>query len=243
LYNRAGSIKLAGELTKKYGWIDEGECLTIADKNEAWAFEILGPGKGNLGSIWAAQRVPDDHISVNANGARIRQIDLKNPDYFMASENVFQVDQDSGWWNPANGPFEFVYAYSPDSRESFSTRRREWRVFDLVAPSLKLHPDAENFPFSVKPDTLVDLTKMVKIFQDYFEGTDFNMVKNITWVNPEGKYEISPLANPFMPYDMNCLLKSMVVGAGGVNGRLPAGTRCTPRSLSHAPGCQTRSVV
>jgi len=213
------AIKLAGELTKKYGWIDEGECLTIADKNEVWAFEILGPGKGNLGSVWAAQRVPDDHISVNANGARIRQIDLKNPDYFMASENVFQVAQDSGWWNPANGPFEFVYAYSPDSRESFSTRRREWRVFDLVAPSLKLHPDAENFPFSVKPDTLVDLTKMVKIFQDYFEGTDFNMVKNITWVNPEGKYEISPLANPFMPYDMNCLFK--INGGWGWRGERP----------------------
>ena len=94
------AIRMAGELTKKYGWIDEGECLTIADKNEVWALEIVGPGKGNCGSIWVAQRVPDDHVSVNANGSRIRQIDLKKPDYFMASENVFKVAQDSGWWNP-----------------------------------------------------------------------------------------------------------------------------------------------
>lgn len=201
------AIQLAGELTKKYGWNDEGECLTIADKNEAWVLEIVGPGRGNLGSIWVAQRVPDDHVTVNANGSRIRQIDLSKPDYFMASENVFQVAQDSGWWKPENGPFEFCYAYDPEGRGSFAARRREWRVLDLVAPSLKLHPNGENFPFSVKPDTLVTLAKLVRIFQDYFEGTDYNFIKNITWANKEGKVEISPLANPFMPYDMNPLFK------------------------------------
>lgn len=201
------AIRLAGELTKKYGWSDEGECLTIADKNEVWALEIVGPGKGNLGSIWAAQRVPDGHVSVNANASRIRRIDLNNPDYFMASENVFQVAQDSGWWNPEDGPFEFCYAYDPAGRTSFAARRREWRVLDLVAPSLGLHPNSENYPFSVKPDTLVTLEKMVRLFQDYYEGTDFNFIKNITWTNKEGKTEISPLANPFMPYDMNHIFK------------------------------------
>ncbi len=213
------AIQLAGKLTKEYGWSDEGECLTIADKKEAWVLEILGPGKGNLGSIWAAQRVPDDHVTVNANGSRIRQIDLDNPEYFMASENVFQVAQDSGWWNPTEGPFEFCYAYDPEGRGSFAARRREWRVLSLVAPSLNLHPNAENFPFSVKPDTVVTLSKMVEIFQDYFEGTDFNFIKNITWVNKEGKVEISPLANPFMPYDMNPLFK--INGGWGWRGERP----------------------
>lgn len=213
------AIQLAGKLTKEYGWSDEGECLTIADKKEAWLLEIVGPGKGNLGSIWAAQRVPDDHVTVNANGSRIRQIDLDNPEYFMASENVFQVAQDSGWWNPTDGPFEFCYAYDPEGRGSFAARRREWRVLSLVAPSLNLHPNAENFPFSVKPDTLVTLSKMVEIFQDYFEGTDFNFIKNITWVNKEGKAEISPLANPFMPYDMNPLFK--INGGWGWRGERP----------------------
>lgn len=201
------AIQLAGQLTKKYGWSDEGECLTIADKKEAWMIEIVGPGKGNLGSIWAAQRVPDNHVAVNANGSRISQIDLGRPEYFMASENVFQVAQDSGWWSPADGPFKFCYAYDPEGRGSFAARRREWRVLSLVAPSLNLHPNAETFPFSVKPDTLVDLAKMVTIFQDYFENTDFNFIKNITWANTDGKLEISPLANPFMPYDMNPLFK------------------------------------
>jgi dipeptidase len=201
------AIRLAGELTARYGWRDVGECLTIADTKEVWHFEIIGPGKGVVGSIWAAQRVPDGHVSVNANASRIRQIDLKNPDYFMASENCMAVARDSGWWNPAGGPFEFCYAYDPDGRQSFASRRREWRVLDLIAPSLRLHPNAENYPFSVQPDTLVTLDKLVRIFKDYYEGTDFNPVKNIVWVNPEGKTEISPLANPFMPYDMLPLFK------------------------------------
>jgi dipeptidase len=212
------AIKLAGDLTKKYGYNDSGECLTIADPKEVWHLEILGTG-GNIGSIWVAQRVPDDHVSVNANASRIRQIDLNNPDYFMASENIFKVAQDSGWWNPRNGAFEFCYAYDPDGRKSLAARRREWRVLDLAAPSLKLHPESENYPFSVKPDTLVTMEKLVSIFQDYFEGTDYHFVKNITSTDKDGKTVISPFANPFMPYDMNELFK--INGGWGWRGERP----------------------
>ncbi|MFA4839369.1 MAG: C69 family dipeptidase [Candidatus Neomarinimicrobiota bacterium] len=213
------AIRLTGELTKKYGYNDEGECLTIADTKEVWHLEIVGPGKGNVGSIWVARRVPDGHVSINANASRIRQIDLNDRDYFMASENIYKVAQDSGWWNPNDGPFEFCYAYDPEGRVSYAARRREWRVLDLVAPSLKLHPDSENYPFSVKPDAPVDLPKMVALFQDFFEGTDFNFVKNITWTNKEGKTEISPFANPFMPYEMNPIFK--INGGWGALGERP----------------------
>jgi hypothetical protein len=85
------AIIMADELTKEYGWNDAGEALTIADKNEVWHFEIVGPGKGKKGAVWVAQRVPDDHIAVNANASTIKEIDLTNPDYFMASENIFDV--------------------------------------------------------------------------------------------------------------------------------------------------------
>ncbi len=201
------AIKMADELTKKYGWNDYGECLTIADKNEVWHFEIVGPGKGKTGAVWAAQRVPDNHVSVNANASTIKEINLKEKDYFMASENVYKVAKDNGWWNPVKEPFRFCYAYAPESRTSMAARRREWRVFDLLAPSLDLDPNAENYPFSVKPDTLVSLEKLVSVFQDYYEGTEFNFIKNITVTNDSGKTVISPLANPFMPYDMNKVFK------------------------------------
>ena len=51
------AIQLAGSLTKQYGWNDAGETLTIADKNEVWHLDIVGPGKGNVGSIWVASNV------------------------------------------------------------------------------------------------------------------------------------------------------------------------------------------
>lgn len=197
------AIKLADELTAKYGWNDAGECLTIADTKEVWHFEIVGPGKGKVGAVWAAQRVPDDHVSVNANASTIKEIDLDNEDYFMASDNIYDVAKENGWWNEGE-TFQFCYAYAPDSRNSLAARRREWRVFDLLAPSLNLNPYDKDYPFSVKPDNPVTMSDLVDAFKDYYEGTDFDMTKNITVTDDEtGKTIISPLANPHMPYDMN----------------------------------------
>jgi dipeptidase len=202
------AIRIGGELIEKYGWCDEGEALTVADTKEVWLMEIIGPGKGAVGAVWVAQRVPDDHVSVVANGARIGQIDLSKPDYFMASKSIFSTAEKLGLWNAKSGqPFCFCDAYSPESRMEFATTRREWRVLDLLAPSLKLHPNANHFPFSVKPEKPVAPEKIMELFRDTFEGTDFDVVKNLTVVNDAGKTVKSPLANPFMPYDMNKMLK------------------------------------
>jgi len=115
------AIKLAGELIKEYGYCDFGECLTIADPKEVWQFEVFGQGPLEIGGVWAAQRVPDDHCGVSANIPRIGKLDLDNPDYFMASENVFQVAQDMGWWDPESGE-EFVFWKAYSGRTPFSTR-------------------------------------------------------------------------------------------------------------------------
>ena len=200
------AIELAGELTAEYGWNDYGECLTIADKNEVWHLEIVGPGKGKVGSVWVAQRVPDEHVAVNANASTIKEIDLEVRDHFMASKNIYSVASEAGWWSEGE-PFLFCYTYAPDSRTSLAARRREWRVFDLLAPSLKLDPNAENHPFSVKPDTLVSLADLRMVFSDYYEGTPFDMTKDMLVPDDQGQMIISPLANPHLPYDMNKLFR------------------------------------
>jgi dipeptidase len=200
------AILLSGELLKEYGWNDYGECLTIADKKEVWHLEIVGPGKGKTGAVWVAQRVPDKHISVNANASTIKEIDIADTNNFLASENVFSLAKENGWWKEGE-TFQFCYAYAPQSRNSLAARRREWRVFDMVAPSLQLDPNAENYPFSVQPDSKVTLNKLVEIFSDYYEGTPFDMTKDITVADDSGNVVISPLANPHMPYDMNKMLK------------------------------------
>ena len=95
------AIKLIGELVKQYGYGDDGECITIADGKEVWHFEIMGAGPLEKGAVWAAVRIPDDHVGISANICRISEVDLKNPDRYMASENVFQLAQDMGWWDAA----------------------------------------------------------------------------------------------------------------------------------------------
>jgi dipeptidase len=42
---------------------------------------------------------------------------------------------------------------------------------------------------------------MVRVFQDYYEGTEYDMRKNLTVTDKEGKSVMSPLANPFMKSD------------------------------------------
>jgi dipeptidase len=146
------AIRIADELTKRYGYNDYGEAFTFADKNEVWFFEILGPGRGKKGAVWAAVRIPDDEVAVSANAPRIRKIDLKDADRYMASANVYSLAEELGWWSPASGEaFEFCTVYG--SRSSLGSRRREWRALSRLAPSLRLDPNAEHYPLSVRPET------------------------------------------------------------------------------------------
>jgi dipeptidase len=202
------AIRVAGRLLKKHGWSDVGEVLTIADTKEVWQLEIVGPGKGKVGAAWAAQRIPEGHVGLAANASRIRQIDLSRPDHFMASDNVKQLAAQNGWWDPKGArPFEFNAAYNPKGRASLSATRREWRVLSQLAPSLKLLPNSDHYPFSVKPERKVDPQRVMAFFRDTYEGTNFDMVKHLTVSDKRGRAVKSPLANPFMPYDMNKLLK------------------------------------
>ncbi|NTU51392.1 MAG: hypothetical protein HGA94_03015 [Candidatus Aminicenantes bacterium] len=202
------AIRVADALTKAYGYNDWGECFTFADTKEVWHFEIHGPGKGKIGAVWAAQRVPDDEIGVSANAGRIRQIDIANHEFFMASANVTSLAEEMGFWSKASGqPFEFCYAYDPSSRTSLGCRRREWRVLSLLAPSLMLHPESENYPFSVKPEKKVGVADVLAIFRDTYGGTEYDMTRTLTAVNRKGETVKSPIATPFMSGDLISLFR------------------------------------
>ncbi|MGD2216991.1 MAG: C69 family dipeptidase [Gemmatimonadales bacterium] len=199
------AIQIADELTKQYGYNDWGECFTFADPQEVWFFEILGPGRGNVGAVWAAVRIPDDQVAVSANSHRILELDLSDPDRYMASENVFSLAEEMGWWDAESGePFRFAYAYA--HRNSLYSRRREWRALSLLAPSLGLDPNSENYPLSVKPDETVSVQEVLAIFRDTYEDTPYDMTRRLTVMNREGETVKSPVANPFMNADMRELL-------------------------------------
>ncbi len=222
------AIKLAGELVKKYGYGDYGECITIADGKEVWHFEIMGAGPLEKGGIWAAVRIPDDEVGISANIPRISEIDLKDPDHYMASDNVFQVAQDMGFWDPKSGePFKWWKAYGIDPKyggKPYGTR--EFFVLSTLAPSLKLSMDMPELPFSVKPEKKLSVRDILAIYRDPYAGTDFDMTKNLLVpkrqmmrpgqppANPPAAPEMipSPIASAWMSRDMMTLINTLKPG-------------------------------
>ena len=205
--NAREAIQVMGSLAEEYGYGQPyGEHITVTDGNEAWAFEIFGPGPdwepgcGKPGAVWCAQRIPDGHIGVSANRSRIGEIDLSNPDYFMASPNVKSLALDMGFWDPTED-FIWYEAYGPSN--SRGSQLREWRVLSLVAPSLGLDPDALRYPFSVEPDNPVTVQDIIAIHRDTYEGTEFDITEDPAWYVYGQK---SPMANPFGPGDLHRLL-------------------------------------
>jgi len=188
--NCRDAIKLIGELVAEYGYCDSGECITIVDPKEVWHVEIMGAGPETCGGVWAAVRIPDDHVGISANICRISLLDLDNPDYFMASENVHSLAIEKGWWDPDSGePFKFWKAYS--GGKPFGIR--EYWVLNQLAPSLKLKYDAEELPFTVKPDEKVSVQQVMEMYRTTYAGSEYDYMKNLT-VNGE----VTPALNAWM---------------------------------------------
>ncbi|KPK95646.1 peptidase [bacterium SM23_31] len=213
------AIRLIGELVKQYGYGDSGECLTFVDPKEVWHFEIMGAGPIEIGAVWAAVRLPDDHVGVSANIPRISTLDVNNPDYYMASDNVFSLAEEMGWWDPNSGvPFKFWEAYS--GRRPYSTR--EFYVLSTMAPSLDLNMDMEELPFSVKPDKKVSIRDMMRYYRETYEGTELDITKDILipqYTRPRRgepqpaeqqppQMVKSPLAGPWMSSDLRTLVNA-----------------------------------
>ena len=228
------AIRLMGDLATKYGYGDWGECLTVADTKEVWQFEIFGSGPVDVGAVWAAQRIPDGHVGVSANIPRIGEIDVKDADNFMASANVHSLAEEMGWWDPSGGePFKFWKAYS--GKKPFSMR--EFFILNAFAPSLGLTMEAEELPFTVKPDEKASVSGLMAMYRQTYEGTEYDVTKNLlvppsrrpgseAGADQEPELTKSPVANPFMGRDMIRLFNS--IKPGTVTGtRLIAIPRCS----------------
>lgn len=199
------AVKLIGSLVQQYGYGDGGECITIADKKEIWQMEILGEGPEKIGGVWAAQRIPDDHVGVSANIPRIGKMQRDNPEYFMASDNVEEVALKYGLWD-GKEPFVFWKAFNSSYANGKNFREREFFILNALAPSLKLSMEMAELPFSVKPDSNVNVLKVIELFRSTYEGTDMDMLKNLKIVkkvkNEDGTFRNdtipSPVGNPWM---------------------------------------------
>ncbi len=189
------AVKLMGELIEKYGYYGTGEALIVADKNEGWLIEMCAYEKNGTSGLWVAQRIPDNGVCVVANQFRIQDV-KKNDSDFMFCEKLFEICQTKGWWNPKDGPFNWIKAVtSGEFRHPYYSLRRVWRALSLVKPSAKFSPWVDGpftkkYPFSVVPDKKLKVKDIIAIHRDYYQGTEFDLSKG-TATGPFG----NPLRN------------------------------------------------
>ncbi|MBN2561335.1 MAG: C69 family dipeptidase [Phycisphaerae bacterium] len=182
------AIKVMTDLVAEHGYQSTGESISIADTQEAWILEIIGPGPGGKGAEWVALRIPDGYISCHANKARIGEFPLNDPDNCLYSENVISFAIEKGYYDPGSGePFRFCEAYCPATpKNQRYADGRVWSFFRRAAPSSKLSADyfravegAEPYPLWIKPDKKLSVADVFALMRDHYEGTDFDMTRGI----------------------------------------------------------------
>jgi dipeptidase len=181
----------------------------IADKDEAWIFEIIGKGQGRKGAVWVALRVPDDAICAYANSSRIRQfpqakkIDKKLGFYVVEGECMYSADvisfaREMGYFDGKDADFSFREAYGPldfsairycEARVwSFFRHHTDPAVMDTYLPFLNGQTDViDHLPLWITPDKPLSVRDLMNDMRDHYEGTALDMTADVSagpWASP-----------------------------------------------------------
>ncbi|MFZ0392109.1 MAG: C69 family dipeptidase [Calditrichia bacterium] len=181
------AIKIMADLVDEYGYYSSGESFSVADPQEVWIMEMIGKGAGNKGAVWVARRVPDGYISAHANQARIRQFPLNDSENCLYAPDVISFAREQGYYDGPDKNFSFADAYAPlDYGALRFCEARVYAMFNRAAPSRKMpmdyvkgEPGAEPMPLWIKPDKKLAVREIMELMRDHFEGTDFDMTKDV----------------------------------------------------------------
>lgn len=191
------AVRLMGDLAESrggfygedFGVDSGGETLLVADPTEAWVFHILADPTGRS-AIWAAQRVADGEVAFVPNTYIIRAMQLTNKEYFAISSNALAIAKQLGFWD-GQSTFDFARAFSlGEYNNPHYSSRRLWRAYNLLRPSwhldpaLEITPTQSAYPFSVKPDKPLTTADIVRVYRDYYEGTEFSLVADTVAAGP-----------------------------------------------------------
>jgi len=231
------ALKLITALMEKYGFrpscVGESETLALGDPNEVWILEIFAvgndwtPESGKPGALWAAQRLPDDQITMIPNWSIIKQIDIKDTANFRASVNYMSEAIERGWYDPESGKaFIWQDIYAPVPREWATSRF--WLFFATFSPDLPNLPNRWTtdpfkgddqytqfveplsiYPFSVKPEKKISVQDIMTYQRSTFSGTIYDKENAPGWYfpNKDGQMVRSALATPFPTEELRKLLK------------------------------------
>jgi dipeptidase len=200
------AIKVMSDLVSEYGYASSGESFSIADKNEAWIFEIIGKGPGNKGAVWVARLIPDGYICAHANQARIRTFPLatgkKNSIAITSKDmsrindpivecvyawDVIDVARAKNLYKGTDEQFSFSDTYNPVNFEGARfCEIRVWSFFKSVSNEMDQYIDyvsghdlTKRIPLWIKPNRKISNYDMMNFMRNHLEGTAFDMRKDI----------------------------------------------------------------
>lgn len=159
------------------------------------------------GAVWVARRIPDGYICGHANQSRITTFPLRdgktsitnkdidkmifNPDV----ETVYAADVISfaklkGYYDPKapDSEFSFCDAYAPlDFGAARGCEARVWAGFYRCNPGLMAQYEdyargdnlKHRFPLWIKPSQKLDVTDVMQLMRDHYEGTSMDMTQDI----------------------------------------------------------------
>lgn len=162
---KEGVQKLA-DIVEKYG-SEEGNVIMLADKNEAWIFEVYS------GHLWAAQKMPEDKVSVFGNQFMIGEVDPADTENFMFHKDLFQTAEENGWTKLVNGKVHLAGTFS-EPREDYSNMRT-WMGHKLLAPAtVGEYKTEELYPLFYAPSDKVSVLEVMDVLRNRYEGTKFD---------------------------------------------------------------------
>ena len=192
------AIDVMTSLVSEYGYYSSGETFSIGDPNEIWVMDLTGKGTGNTGAVWVAQRIPDDCISAHANQARIhkfpqakKKLNKKMNRYEVGDSCMFSADlipfgRTLGY-KGTDADFDFSATFGDLDYSAFrGCDGRVWAFFNRYASGMERYFDfvdmvegAEVLPLYVKPDRLLSHRDIQDALGDHFEGTPWDMTKDV----------------------------------------------------------------
>ena len=217
------AIDIIVDLATKYGYCSEGETFSIADKEEAWIFEMVGKGmairngvNSRKGIVWVAVRIPDGAICAHANQSRITRFPLDDPDNCLYAKDVISFARRMGYFDGEDAEFSFRDAYNPiDFGGARACEARVWSVFNAFSDGWFTLVDADGkattvdaysylefitgyktdgeLPLYIFPRRKISIKNVADMMRDHFEGTPLDMTQDIGAGGNELPYRWRPM--------------------------------------------------